>query len=543
MKTKSSAKAKSNAVFNHLPKRKGVLQRKCSDCPKKRKLLQRSAMSQSEPAAVPPIVHEVLRSPGQPLDAATRKFMESRFSHDFSQVRVHDDALATESARAVNALAYTVGQDMVFRTGEYAQNTIRRQGLLAHELTHTLQQDMANNNRSQSKIDIGHPSDRAECEADRTAEAVISGKSCTDNFTKSSLHLRRACGPSEIGKRDLCDPTTYPSTFVYGEKYPCRNEDSCYKFMKNCNDFAPGQEDALIEFGKSLAPRTDFYIHGYASMDGPIDFNKNLSCARANRAHYILIKKAGLSSDRIEGEFGHGPTPGPAEDRRSVVIQTRKSTIPGDCIESEDGQKLRKVSTSQMTIVNYSEAQRKIDIPLAIAKLNEFRDWVLSDRERVPCYNSTESLRQTAFALNDHLKFYEIKRCDSRNYDHSKDLSDLNLLDVIKDATDKIVKNGMSQVSSYWMDTEEKCKKMSKYGGRERAEAGADSIYFCCLFFKPTADPNLEPPVVVTHEYFHNCCYMPHLGEIYTTEQALNDAGPMGYLVRQLATGKKLEPW
>ena len=68
----------------------------------------------------PSIIHDVLRAPGQPLDATTRAFMEPRFGHDFSRVRVHSDAKAAESARAVNALAYTVGQDVVFGVGQYA---------------------------------------------------------------------------------------------------------------------------------------------------------------------------------------------------------------------------------------------------------------------------------------------------------------------------------------------------------------------------------------------------------------------------------------
>jgi hypothetical protein len=75
--------------------------------------LQRRAAGQVQPAAVPPIVQEVLHSPGRPLDPATRAFVEPRFGHDFSRVRVYTDAKATESARAVNAQAYTVGHHMV----------------------------------------------------------------------------------------------------------------------------------------------------------------------------------------------------------------------------------------------------------------------------------------------------------------------------------------------------------------------------------------------------------------------------------------------
>jgi hypothetical protein len=64
---------------------------------------------------MPSIIHEVLSSPGRPLDPGTRSFMEPRFGHDFSRVRVHTDEQAAESARSVNALAYTVSQHVVFR--------------------------------------------------------------------------------------------------------------------------------------------------------------------------------------------------------------------------------------------------------------------------------------------------------------------------------------------------------------------------------------------------------------------------------------------
>jgi Domain of unknown function (DUF4157) len=91
-------------------------------------------------SAVPHIVHEVLRSPGQPLDSTTRAFMEPRFGQDFSHVRVHTDERAAESARAVNALAYTVGSHLVFNRGQYEPGSQSGKRLLAHELTHVTQQ-------------------------------------------------------------------------------------------------------------------------------------------------------------------------------------------------------------------------------------------------------------------------------------------------------------------------------------------------------------------------------------------------------------------
>src|SRR5262245_6675120 len=105
----------------------------CEECRKKALTLQRRPINGMESSAVLPIVHEVLDSPGQPLEPATRTLMEGRFGHDFGHVRVHVDARAAESARVVNALAYTVGGSVVFAAGQYAPNTLPGQRLIAHE--------------------------------------------------------------------------------------------------------------------------------------------------------------------------------------------------------------------------------------------------------------------------------------------------------------------------------------------------------------------------------------------------------------------------
>src|SRR5215217_1849299 len=110
----------------------------CAECRASR--LRRHSTGQGEPSTTPPIVHEVLRSPGQPLDPATRAFMEPRFGQDFGRVRVHTDARAAEAVQAVDALAYTVGKDVVFGAGQYAPDASMGSQLLAHELTHVLQQ-------------------------------------------------------------------------------------------------------------------------------------------------------------------------------------------------------------------------------------------------------------------------------------------------------------------------------------------------------------------------------------------------------------------
>jgi hypothetical protein len=107
---------------------------------------------------VPSTIHEVLSSPGQPLDPETRAFMEPRFGHDFSRVRVHSDAAAERSAREVNAHAYTVGHDIVFGTDRFTPGTQGGRRLIAHELTHVVQQSGSN--------------EITEHEADTIADAV-----------------------------------------------------------------------------------------------------------------------------------------------------------------------------------------------------------------------------------------------------------------------------------------------------------------------------------------------------------------------------------
>lgn len=98
----------------------------------------------SQDQNVPSLVHEVLHSPGRPLDLPTRSFMEERFGHDFSRVRVHSGETAEQSARDVNAKAYTVGSDLVFARDKYAPHTIAGKQLIAHELVHVVQQSGAN---------------------------------------------------------------------------------------------------------------------------------------------------------------------------------------------------------------------------------------------------------------------------------------------------------------------------------------------------------------------------------------------------------------
>jgi hypothetical protein len=148
--------------------------------------LQRHPDGPSASTDAPPQVYQALRSPGQPLNHSTKDFFESSFGHDFSDVRVHTDSQASESAESVNALAYTVGQDVVFGAGQYAPETEGGKGLLAHELAHVVQQGAGRGGGGISeKLEVGEADDEYEREADLVAQQVMRGE--------------RIAGPVEAG--------------------------------------------------------------------------------------------------------------------------------------------------------------------------------------------------------------------------------------------------------------------------------------------------------------------------------------------------------
>lgn len=140
---------------------------------------QPAGLSNSAQTEAPPIVHEVLASPGQPLDAPTRAFMEPRFGRDFSQVRVHTDARANESAWEVNARAYTAGHNIVFADGQFATQTHEGRRLLSHELAHVIQQ------RQEDRVIQRQPSTSSNLLT--PAAATAAAAEVTRNYDEDSI--------------------------------------------------------------------------------------------------------------------------------------------------------------------------------------------------------------------------------------------------------------------------------------------------------------------------------------------------------------------
>jgi len=182
----------------------------CAECEEKK--LQRKrpgSMNVADSLEAPPIVRDVLGSTGQPLDAGIKGFFENRLGHDFSRVRIHNDARAAESARAVSALAYTVGQDIAFATGQYVPHSARGRKLLAHELAHVVQQSAASS-AIISGIDSG-ASDPFEQAADSLAEKIVSNEPGGATTRSAALprlparSLQRYRVPGELPCSDVVD--------------------------------------------------------------------------------------------------------------------------------------------------------------------------------------------------------------------------------------------------------------------------------------------------------------------------------------------------
>jgi hypothetical protein len=201
----------------------------CEPCTAAAALLQRHSTAPAAdhaPDAWPTSVHDTLARSGQPLDADTRHFMEDSFDADFSGVRVHDDTAAADSARAVDAQAYTVGQHIVFGDSHYQPHSTSGRHLLAHELAHTVQQQGLQRNGLSNLADHGPDYRQLEAQADHAADRVMGGQPLgATALSRSGPRLSRKPAPKvapkskddkdqQPGFKAAYDTTTYNRSFT-----------------------------------------------------------------------------------------------------------------------------------------------------------------------------------------------------------------------------------------------------------------------------------------------------------------------------------------
>lgn len=154
----------------------------------------------------PSPVHDVVgRGSGTPLDDSTRATMEGSFGQSFEDVRIHTDPQASQSAEAVGANAYTVGSDIVFRSGQFDPGSATGQRTLAHELTHVVQQRSGpvDGTDAPGGIRLSDPSDRFERAADQTAGKIVSGLDASGGTSAAADTAQR-----EVDEEDAAVQTT-----------------------------------------------------------------------------------------------------------------------------------------------------------------------------------------------------------------------------------------------------------------------------------------------------------------------------------------------
>jgi Domain of unknown function (DUF4157) len=225
--------------------------------------------------AAPASVDQALASPGRPLEPALRQDMEQRFGHDFSRVRVHSDEEAEQSVRDVSAHAYTVGPNVVFGPGRFAPGTQEGRRLLAHELTHVIQQSAA---ATYGSLEIADSNSAAERLAETTAARMLRGGegfgtqlastrveiARQDDGTSAQSALRPA-SPSRVDLvRVSCESNTIEFETDAGVKIyeliECAIEDADYiatvTVEGNNVDFSPPPDapEAYARFPYRIAP-------------------------------------------------------------------------------------------------------------------------------------------------------------------------------------------------------------------------------------------------------------------------------------------------
>lgn len=319
---RTSASAASPPNITHLPDALSV-GRKCESCA-------------ADETDLPSIVARGIGDGGDPLDAGTRAFMEFRFGHSFADVRVHTSAVAAESARSLDAVAYTVGNDIVFGSGRYSPNSSSGAHLLAHELTHTIQQSapgpgVARIQRAPAE-DCGDPTVKDE------------GLDCS--------------GKERDGPGVVVPAST-------GDGWELRNFDVDKHFLKTAH------EDALDDIADQLEdflranPGERVHLLGEASTTAGDCYNMRLSRRRA-RCVAAALEARGISAALLDLDW--------VGDRRSTARLAAKPAPTARDIENPDD---RRVTIS----INVPPSECSIQAKLRSSQRLAFRFGCLGENK------------------------------------------------------------------------------------------------------------------------------------------------------------------
>lgn len=275
----------------------------------------------------PPIVHDVLRSPGQPLDATTRLFFEKRFAQDFSSVRVHADSKAADSANSVHARAYTVGKDIVFGPGEFSPHTDASRRLLAHELTHVVQQS------------AGGISGDSEAAASAAADRISRGNTVGEiGLGGAPVSLQRDDKDTKQG-------------IVPGQSTTTSTESPVDEFDFDKAEIPPQHLQRLAALRMKLiaASTAKLILTGHTDTVGTEQYNESLGKRRALAVRDFLSQGNGVAPGRIE-----------IVSRGELVPAEGQTPAKRDPSRGEKNPKNRRV---EIQIVGLPSSETKTDIP------------------------------------------------------------------------------------------------------------------------------------------------------------------------------------
>jgi hypothetical protein len=253
-----------------------------------------------------------LRSPGRALDSATRAAMEPRFGHDFSQVRIHTGGEAETSARAVDANAYTIGRDIVFGRDRYSPGSSEGQRLLAHELTHVVQQGASSGSHAPGQARrLGAADDALEADADRTAGSALRPQG-------AAAPPRAVAGLSPLVQRDGPAKETKPVAKASG--YPTAWQ-AAHAALAICNPKSIKSKDPTNilssgnEYGGLIYKVGDEYFFTEAVV------GKGAGGEKAEVDPWLAIDKVPEAARRsIVGDYHtHGAPPNPKRDPREAL--------------------------------------------------------------------------------------------------------------------------------------------------------------------------------------------------------------------------------
>jgi outer membrane protein OmpA-like peptidoglycan-associated protein len=253
---------------------------------------------------MPAATQQVLNSSAAPLDTKTRAFFEPRFGHDFSGVRVHSDAEAAASARAMRANAYTVGQHIAFDTGKYQPGSREGQKLIAHELAHTVQQKDAA--AGSGRLSLGEQTDQSETEAHTAAESIHQGPVAIGS--RRQLSVQRQVNPSsaDMPRRldlDLAESATPFMAASIGSV-------TIDHFETGKTDISAPNLDSLSKTSETMLvlmkqyPGSTVRVIGHTDAVGQESDNQVLGQGRADAAQAVLLGK-GIPAQALHTE-SHG---------------------------------------------------------------------------------------------------------------------------------------------------------------------------------------------------------------------------------------------